>query len=197
MCDSLWPHGLQPSRLLCPWYFPGKNPGVGCHLLLQGIFRTQQLNPCLLHLLFGWQVCFFVCFYHWATWEGFRMYTHTLICHILFIIDYKKLSCHGEQYLLSSIINSYWGDSSYKDKFAPSTLKGMIMSQWDYGLDPTIWLCEILYLVFLFRCFSLLFLLCIYHWVPREAHVVSRWRKKLCEGIFMVKKQKHELVLRS
>ena len=60
---------------------------------------------------------FFVCFYHWATWEAFRMCTHTLICHILFIIDYKKLSCHGEQYLLSSIINSYWGDSSYKDKF--------------------------------------------------------------------------------
>ena len=27
--DSLWPHGLQPSRLLCPWNFPGKNTGVG------------------------------------------------------------------------------------------------------------------------------------------------------------------------
>ena len=30
--DSLWPHGLQPTRLLCPWDFPGKNTGVGCHL---------------------------------------------------------------------------------------------------------------------------------------------------------------------
>ena len=25
----------------CPWNFPGKNTGVGCHLLLQGIFPTQ------------------------------------------------------------------------------------------------------------------------------------------------------------
>ena len=32
--DSLWPHGLQPTRLLCPWDFPGKSTGVGCHCLL-------------------------------------------------------------------------------------------------------------------------------------------------------------------
>ena len=29
--------------------FPGKNTGVGCHFLLQGIFPTQGLNPCLPH----------------------------------------------------------------------------------------------------------------------------------------------------
>ena len=28
---------------------PGKNTGVGCHDLLQGIFPTQGLNPGLLH----------------------------------------------------------------------------------------------------------------------------------------------------
>ena len=28
---------------------PGKNTEVGCHFLLQGIFPTQRLNPCLLH----------------------------------------------------------------------------------------------------------------------------------------------------
>ena len=33
--NSLWPHGLQPARLLCPWDSPGKNTGVGCHFLLQ------------------------------------------------------------------------------------------------------------------------------------------------------------------
>ena len=33
--DSQRPHGLQPSRLLCPWDFPGKSTGVGCHCLLQ------------------------------------------------------------------------------------------------------------------------------------------------------------------
>ena len=34
--DSWRPHGLQPSRLLRPWDFPGKSTGVGCHRLLQG-----------------------------------------------------------------------------------------------------------------------------------------------------------------
>ena len=43
------PHGLQSTRLLCPWDFPGKNTSVGCHLLLQGIFLTQGLNPGVLH----------------------------------------------------------------------------------------------------------------------------------------------------
>ena len=27
-----------PTRLLHPWNFPGKNTGVGCHFLIQGIF---------------------------------------------------------------------------------------------------------------------------------------------------------------
>jgi len=33
--DSQRPHGLQPTRLLCPWDFPGKSTGVGCHCLLR------------------------------------------------------------------------------------------------------------------------------------------------------------------
>ena len=33
--DPQRPHGLQPSRLLHPWDFPGKSTGVGCHCLLQ------------------------------------------------------------------------------------------------------------------------------------------------------------------
>ena len=31
----LWPHGLQPVRLLCPWNSPGKNTELGCPFLLQ------------------------------------------------------------------------------------------------------------------------------------------------------------------
>ena len=45
--STLRPHGLQPARLLCPWDCPGKDTGVGCHFLLQGIFPTQGLNPYL------------------------------------------------------------------------------------------------------------------------------------------------------
>ena len=36
LCDP-----MEPTRLLCPWNFPGKNTGVVCHFLLQGIFPTQ------------------------------------------------------------------------------------------------------------------------------------------------------------
>ena len=48
MSDSLEPHELYPARLLSSWDFPGKNTGMGCHFLLQGIFLTQGLNPCIL-----------------------------------------------------------------------------------------------------------------------------------------------------
>ena len=57
LCPWLLPvfsHGLPyPTRLLCPWNCPGKNTGVGCRSLFQGIFLTAQgLNPRLLR----WQV---------------------------------------------------------------------------------------------------------------------------------------------
>ena len=44
--------------LLCPWDSPGKNTGVGCHALLQGIFPTQGSNPHLLCLLLWQQVLY-------------------------------------------------------------------------------------------------------------------------------------------
>ena len=34
----LWPSGLWPARLLCPWDFPGENTGVSGHFLFQGVF---------------------------------------------------------------------------------------------------------------------------------------------------------------
>ena len=51
MSDSLLPHGLEPTRLLCPQDSPGKNTGVGCCALLQGIFPTQGANLHLFHLV--------------------------------------------------------------------------------------------------------------------------------------------------
>ena len=32
--ESSYTVGLQPTRLLCPWDFPNKSSGVGCHCLL-------------------------------------------------------------------------------------------------------------------------------------------------------------------
>ena len=55
MSDSVQSHGLQPTRLLCPWNSPGKNTKVDCHALLQGIFPTQGSNlslPCFRQILY-------------------------------------------------------------------------------------------------------------------------------------------------
>ena len=61
MSDSLWPYGLYTTKLLCPWDSPGKNTGVDCNFLLQGIFPTQD----------GIRICCVSCiasrfFTHWA-----------------------------------------------------------------------------------------------------------------------------------
>ena len=50
LCSSM---DCSPPGSLCPWDFPGKNTGVSCYALLQGMFQTQGLN---LHLL---------CLLHW------------------------------------------------------------------------------------------------------------------------------------
>ena len=49
VCDLCNPmYCSKPARLLCPWDSPGKNTGLACHALLQGIFLTQGSNSCLL-----------------------------------------------------------------------------------------------------------------------------------------------------
>ena len=42
MSETVWPHRRQPTRVPCPWGSPGKNTGVGCHALPQGIFPIQD-----------------------------------------------------------------------------------------------------------------------------------------------------------
>ena len=54
MCLTLCEPMTVAARLLCPWDFPGKNTGTGCHFLLQGMFETQGSNKHLLCLL-HWQ----------------------------------------------------------------------------------------------------------------------------------------------
>ena len=61
MSNSVQPYALQPTKCLCPWDSPGKNTGVSCCTLLQGIFLTQRSNLRLLHLLHCRQVL-----YHWG-----------------------------------------------------------------------------------------------------------------------------------
>ena len=47
MSDSLRPHGLQPTRLLCPWDFPGKSTGVGGHCILQDLIELASKKDVL------------------------------------------------------------------------------------------------------------------------------------------------------
>ena len=61
MSNCLWSHGLWPARLLCPWDFPGKNTGVGCHFFLQGSSQPRD-----------WTCISCVCrriLHHYATWD--------------------------------------------------------------------------------------------------------------------------------
>ena len=49
LCPTLAAAWTVAHQAPCPWDSPGKNTGVGCHLLLQGIFLIQFVNLDLLH----------------------------------------------------------------------------------------------------------------------------------------------------
>ena len=65
--DSLWPHGLEPTRLLSPWTCPGKNIGVGCHFLLHEFISSSFSSFPLTHMSYlnagsTWSCSFVVSF---------------------------------------------------------------------------------------------------------------------------------------
>ena len=115
-CPTLQTHGLYPTRLLCPWKSPGKNTGVGSHFLLQGTFRTQRSNPCL--LLDRWIL------YHWASWEApsDRVRDHIYLSNTLpqsdsqieltnsltLRIDHRLFQIYNGKSFLMSIIYKSW-----------------------------------------------------------------------------------------
>ena len=61
MSDFLW--SLWPIACQVPFSrdFPGKTTRAGCHFLFQGIFPTQELNPCLLCFLHWQAICLPMC----------------------------------------------------------------------------------------------------------------------------------------
>ena len=79
MSNSSQPHGLQPTRLLHPWDFPGKSTGVGCHCLLQcrkvkNETEVIQLSPTLRNPMA-------------------RLTSENLFCYRVCIIWIKDLEC--------------------------------------------------------------------------------------------------------
>ena len=62
MFNSQRPHGLQSTRLLRPWDFPGKSTGVGCHCLLLSKWHhliSSWINPSM-GVIFAVSSCFLV-----------------------------------------------------------------------------------------------------------------------------------------
>ena len=90
MSNSVWPYGLQPARLLCPWDSPGKNTGVGCPLgdlpntgtkpvsltspaLAGGFFTTEPLGIYIyIYIYPGVYIYVCVCVYIYIFWYIFQ-----------------------------------------------------------------------------------------------------------------------------
>ena len=71
---SSWPHGLQPTRLLRPWDFPGKSTGVGCHCLLHSsLYFLINNNLTIISALSDWAPTL------WQT-RYWKLYKHYPIC---------------------------------------------------------------------------------------------------------------------
>ena len=80
------PHGLQPTRLLRPWDFPGKSTGVGCHCILHIIvlcsiltlFHFCMLNhPCFIGINPIWSWCIILFMLHWILFANILLkYLH-------------------------------------------------------------------------------------------------------------------------
>ena len=75
MSDSSLPHGLQPTRLLCPWDSPGKSTGVRCHCPLRwsslahrkcvSLGNVIYSFPYMPHYFFSKSKLTFKCFSPW------------------------------------------------------------------------------------------------------------------------------------
>ena len=96
----------------CPqWDSPSKNTGVGCHALLQGIFLTHELNPCLLHPLHCRQIL-----YCGATGEAPRLDYSRAILMWNINGDVKNLHIGSLSYLLEQ--KEYWSNNRKNISFA-------------------------------------------------------------------------------
>ena len=86
----------MPVRLLCPWDSPGRNTGMGCHFLLQGIFMTQGLNLGLLH-------CRWILYS--LSHQGIPRYIYTYFIYI-YIYTHKSTYLYLIKYTHIWILNS-------------------------------------------------------------------------------------------
>ena len=88
--DSLWPRELWPVKFLCPWDFPSKNTGVGCHFLLLLLLRRHiKFTFCFLHFIHSEELCQYIenkliLFYFYTHRISFYEYTISYLINLLF-----------------------------------------------------------------------------------------------------------------
>ena len=73
MSHSLPPHGLLPTRLLCPWDFPDKNTGVGCHFILQLLLKSTKISTNVWIDKWMWELHLSIattCWYRTRVWQN-------------------------------------------------------------------------------------------------------------------------------
>ena len=102
MSNSLWPHALKPTRLLCPWDSPGKNTDMGWHSLLQNrsgleIFLITFLKYSLCYLYSKTEIIL-----------GEDLETQHFIIANLFWNWYKINNIRPVSKSLIDLTNTYW-----------------------------------------------------------------------------------------
>ena len=120
-------YGLQPARLLCPWDSPGKNTGVGCYALLQGIFPTQGSNPHFLCLLHYRQILYLM------SHQGSPLYLH-IACRAWFLpAQEHQLS---QKWLWRHMTQTPARPSGQLRASSPSDCVGADLYKWVLGTQP-------------------------------------------------------------
>ena len=104
-------HGLLPSRLLCPWDFPGKNTGGGSISFSRG--SSQSRDQTHVSCFGRWSL------YQWITWEALSWFTHFLWWKLL--QQLPKNRCMEKDFFWDPICLNYfsvhlptWNNSLYK-----------------------------------------------------------------------------------
>ena len=102
MCNSVQPHRQQPTRLLCPWDYPGKNTGVGCHCLLWNLLSCSFSG-----LLFYWFVkhlfSYSSSFYFMVFWSD-----HLIIDHLQHLFPWPTWIQKAPTSIRLSVLFSYF-----------------------------------------------------------------------------------------
>ena len=102
---TLWT-SLWLARLLCPWDFPGKNTGVGCHALLQRIFPTEGSNMHVLSFLHCRRILYPLS--HWGSPKLLLTCVQTTFPNESTHLQHCHSICIQQSSISSSLKQRYW-----------------------------------------------------------------------------------------